>query len=814
MDAKLNNGPNHDDIDVDNKESTSGSSYIPFVKKMLPPISPAKHHARTLTGRASRKQKYDAIHAKFELDYEFKKRLRHLPDPWAASDDKPDDVVAQIVFERTYQHHGENWASVIIRIVEGTYNIQLNHFRETGLYWNPKKAQNSAQEMAERMHCMKFLPPGRGLWAMGTPIITERKMAAALQNCAFISTEDMHLNPTEPFVFCMDVSMLGVGVGFDTAGAYADVRAQLYKPIGNPNVDNEFDINVIDDSRTGWVESLEILLESYFQPNRRYVQFDYSQIRPKGQVLKGFGGISSGPEPLMFLHEDIRNLCVSYVGKYVDSRFITDCMNMIARCVIAGNIRRSSELALGSVNDDTFLNLKNYKLNPERQLYGWTSNNSVLVNVGCNKYETIADGILTNGEPGLAWIDNMQKFGRMCDPQTNCDANIRGANPCMEMGLESHELCNLVETFPARHDNLVDFMRTTRFAFLYAKTVTLMPTHLTRTNNVMTKNRRIGTSMSGIAQFISKHGVHELINWCDRTYDMLKNFDKRISGQLGIPMSVKITTVKPSGTVSLLAGATQGVHFPVAQHYIRHIRISSDSHLIPKLRAANYHLAPLHICDDDYGNPILDPHTTVVAIPVSLAPPTEKMRTEETVSMWEQLEIAAIMQHWWADNQVSCTIKFDPKTEGPQIPRALELYQFRLKGISFLAKGELKDYKQIPYQPITYEEYVELKSVLKPLNGNNSNNSSSNNVKNNQQLSFENLISDGQPDNLSNDVPAVYDAHAVYDMQPENVALDGTDTDLMHSLLSGAMSDGLTFCDGDKCEISQFKANKQQIPKK
>ena len=167
-----------------------------------------------------------------------------------------------------------------------------------------------------------------------------------------------------------------------------------------------------------------------------------------------------------------------------------------------------------------------------------------------------------------------------------------GGNPCLEQTLESYELCCLVETFPANHDSLEDYKRTLKFAYLYAKTVTLGRTHWSVTNRVMLRNRRIGCSISGIAQFVAKNGIESLRQWCDEGYDAIQGYDKLYSDWLAIPRSIKTTSIKPSGTVSLLAGATPGMHYPESRFYIRRVRMSKHSELLPALEAAGYHVEP------------------------------------------------------------------------------------------------------------------------------------------------------------------------------------------------------------------------------
>jgi hypothetical protein len=155
-----------------------------------------------------------------------------------------------------------------------------------------------------------------------------------------------------------------------------------------------------------------------------------------------------------------------------------------------------------------------------------------------------------------------------------------------------------------------------------------------------------------------------------------------------------MTSVKPSGTVSLLAGATPGMHFPESRFYIRRMRLANNSPLIEPLKSANYHIEPCVGSEET---------TVVVEIPIDVG---EGIRTVNDVSMWEQLSLAANMQRWWADNHVSCTITFNPVTEGHHIASALDYFQYQLKGISFLPKCDFGAYPQMPYEEITEEQYL------------------------------------------------------------------------------------------------------------
>ena len=620
---------------------------------------------------------------KFKLSENFVSKYKRKKAPFGFNG------LGELVYMRTYSRikddgKNERWWETVQRVVEGTYSMQKNHIDNYQLGWNAWQAQKSAQEMYDRIFNMKFLPPGRGLWAMGTAITEEKGLYAALNNCAFVSTKTIKEDYAKPFCFLMDASMLGVGVGFDTKGAGEII-------VKGVNQDRTEEIFKIPDTREGWVESLRLLLESYFH-GTAHVDFDYTQIRDEGEPIKGFGGVSSGPEPLKEVHEDIRKVLEENSGNPITITTIVDIMNLIGKCVVAGNVRRTAEIVFGDPDSEEYLDLKNYKVNPHRDQYGWTSNNSIFAELGMD-YTDVCKRIVDNGEPGLAWLENMRTYSRMKNGGDNKDHRVAGGNPCLEQSLESYELCCLVETFPNNHDSLEDYQRTLKYAYLYAKTVTLGRTHWSDTNRVMLRNRRIGCSVSGVAQFITSRGLDELQNWLENGYDTIQDWDKQYSDWFAVPKSIKTTSVKPSGTVSLLAGATPGLHYPESRFYIRRVRLSNHSELLEPLKKAGYKIEPAFGSEDT---------TMVVEVPVDVG---EGIRTAAELSIWEQFSLAAFLQRHWADNQVSCTATFNPETEAEQLPYVLNYFQYRLKGISLLPRHELGAYKQMPYESIDEKEY-------------------------------------------------------------------------------------------------------------
>ena len=285
--------------------------------------------------------------------------------------------LGELVYKRTYSRvkadgSNEQWFETVERVVNGTYNMQKRWVLDRGLPWNDQHAQRSAQEMYDRIFTMKFLPPGRGLWAMGSVITEEKGLYASLNNCAMVSTEKIDSEFALPFLFLMDMSMLGVGVGFDTKGA-GKIR------IKKPDIHNW--TYRISDTREGWIKSLEMLIDSYFKGTNK-VEFDYGDIRPEGQLIKGFGGLSSGPEPLKELHGNIRKVLDAEIGEDISITTIVDIMNLIGKCIVTGNVRRSAEIVFGDPTSEEYLDLKNYKVNPERETFGWMSNNSVFAELG------------------------------------------------------------------------------------------------------------------------------------------------------------------------------------------------------------------------------------------------------------------------------------------------------------------------------------------------------------------------------------------------------------------------------------------------
>ena len=656
---------------------------------------------------------------------------------------------------------------------------------------------------------------------------------------------------------------------------------------------------------------IKILLNSYLIPNSSVVHFDYSELRPKGAPIKGFGGVSSGPDPLETLHNNIRfymecfieskinvydaiiNLCkrqkLDYSGgplekniiikKYFDgekltieelklieysgtlceednlefkkaysktygtTRLITDIFNQIGVCVVSGNIRRSSEIALGVNGDIEFLNLKNHKMNPERENISWMSNNSVIMEKteDFENIPNIAERIKTNGEPGLLNMINVNRFGRFgkrfpigreaepdmaigvnpccvsgdtlihtsdgliradqlvgkqfnaildskeylstkqgfwsngvkpvfkiilengmsvkatadhrfiigldinneyiweelknikpnsqiaveneisrlifieeCDEEEVYDCTIPGPN-CFsangiiahncEVNLESFEFCNLAEIFPTRCETIEDIENAARLATLFTSTVSLLQTQWSQSNQVIARNRRTGVSISGIADFHETVGFTKITSIFDNLYKIIRKENKRLALEAGVHESIRCTSIKPSGTLSLLVGVSPGIHFPTFNYCIRNIRISSNSELVPILENAGY------IGEVDFYS---GPNTLVFSFPLYCG----SARSAESVSIWMQSSILQMMQRVYTDNCVSCTLYFNPETEANELEDLIAQTIPCVKSLSILPHTKVGVYKQSPYQFITKEQYEVMIKDNKPINWN------------------------------------------------------------------------------------------------
>ncbi len=574
----------------------------------------------------------------------------------------------------------EDWADVVARVITGTLSIAMDTIlRRQGLAWDAEQWNERAWRMAELMFDMKWLPPGRGLWLNGTPYIHERG-AMGLYNCCWCDTRATR-SLAEDAEFIMDALMCGVGVGF----AAQDRGLRLSGPERTARR-----THVIADSREGWTDSVRQLIGSY-EFGGPVVDFDYSMLRSRGTPIRGFGGVASGPAPLIELHERIRDFCEHSLahqeGKhpdYTETRLIADVVNAIGVAIVAGNIRRSAEIMLGNMDDPVFADLKNWDKYPERQPWMHLSNNSVRLydDEDFAMLPDIAARIRANGEPGFLNMINIGKYGRFGDAAGTEILpgyilpfdHATGINPCAEIPLESYETCVLSEVFLTRCDNDAEILAAMECATMYATIVQWLPTHRPETNAVNARNRRIGVSLSGVFDWYEREGMSRLVRMMRDGYRHVRATNAALADQFGMRRAIRVTTIKPSGSISKLAGCSSGIHAPEYTHYVRRIRLDSQWPGRSVLDAAGIPSEPE--VNDPQG-------TTVYEFPIR-AERSWPVRTVDQVSMWEQAMLVMAAQRHWADNAVSVTVKFDPQHDGEDIEHLLALVASNVKSLSML----------------------------------------------------------------------------------------------------------------------------------
>lgn len=978
--------------------------------------------------------KAQAIIHRYEMPSEIEQEIRRTPYRFGYGG------FSEAVYYRTYSQlksngKKEDYPDTIIRVVKGIVSIVKDWKLKNCLEYDEDRWNDMALRFGKAFMKMQVLPPGRGLWISGTDYAYNRG-SAAFNNCGFCSMDEGFIKAS---CWTMDSLMCGCGIGIST-----ECKSDEFNNLVLPSSSNK-KVYKVHDSREGWVKSLYLLLQSYF--DGIHIEFDYSGLRIEGVPIRGFGGESSGPEPLRILHERVKifikcfiecrdftnensildmivshiniypknnrierpsliyslqQLIFSYEGSptsdddkssylisiissyfknltkneqneyeilrdilnnitdmedykkvsymleeitshYYDSlifklllkdimyksevfpkktysktRLICDIFNSIGICIVAGNVRRSSEIVLANVKDPDFKDLKNFQLNPERGIIGWMSNNTVTLDKteDFDELPNVAKRILDNGEPGILNRLNIKRYGRIgrqpigreaeedlgtglnpcitgdtliltseglnmvnhligrqfiaivngqehsstidgfwstgvksvvkitlkngmeikvtpdhkiltergMKPSTefledekivlgnntnylnkkyleyakhlilgnldktnldfdllecsreyldsyqlifaslgimskiingtdicflelpkNADLYLNGKcnlvqeysseiskievlpdeevydctipgphcfsgngvimSNCGEIILESYEYCNLAEIFPARCESFEDLQEAAFLATTYASTVSLLPTHWTCSNRVIAKNRRIGVSISGITDEIRRIGVTRFTKNCRAMYRTVRETNKRLAQENGVPESIRVTTVKPSGTISQLVGVPSGVHYNEFDYCIRRMRIGTTSKLSEILKKSGY----------DYEfDKMAGEGTLVFSFPLHQG----DGRSADEVSPWEQASNLALMQREWADNSVSCTISVKPDTHGDELEHLLAHFAPVIKCLSVLPVTPIGVYEQMPYEKITKAQYEEMLSKVKPIDTN------------------------------------------------------------------------------------------------
>lgn len=587
-----------------------------------------------------------------------------------------------IVYKRTYArplpelNRSEEWHETVGRVVNGAIEIGA------GL------TQNEAEQLFEDIFYLRAIVGGRMLWQLGTDNV-QRLGGDSLVNCWYTDLSDV-----TDFGWMFERLMLGGGVGFsvENAGELGVVRQGKVVYQGDAH-DSDF---IVPDKREGWADLLMRAIRCYL-PRRAtdYDEFSYSTalIRPEGAPIKTFGGIASGPSILVKGVEQICGILDGAVGRELTSVEVLDIANVIGSVVVSGNVRRSAQIALGDPSDEAYLAAKRWDLGSIPN-YRAMSNNSVYVEDIGDLGEAFWNGYRGKGEPyGLVNVEASRRFGRTKgEPGAKVDETIQGFNPCAEIPLANRESCNLSELVLPRFTSQEQMAGAAKRLYKVQKAVAALPYLDPESDRITSQNMRLGLGVTGVAQ-----ATAEQRGWLSPVYETLEEFDRAWSAEKGWPTSVRLTTVKPSGTLSLLAGVTPGVHPGFARHHVRRVRMAYNDPLVDYCRAKGYDWEWQR---DFEGNE--DHRTAVFEFPCEFP---EGTRLAEDTTALEQLQLQAMLQRDWADNAVSVTVYFEDD-ELPEIQDYLAKFWSTMKSVSFLRHNE-HGFDQAPLEAISEAEYRE-----------------------------------------------------------------------------------------------------------
>ena len=591
--------------------------------------------------------------------------------------------LGEVVYLRTYSRkvegtdRSETWVETIKRIIDGAIEIGAPF------------TQKEAEALFDHMFNLRCSVSGRALWQLGTPLV-KKFSGTSLNNCFFTNIEKI-----EDFELLFDYLMLGGGVGFSVERSKIHDLPKVRK-VDHITAEKTNDADfIVPDSRQGWRELLHKTLESYFVTGK---SFTYSTllIREFGTPLKTFGGTASGSGALVDGIADICKVLDQRIGKKLRSIDVLDICNIIGRIVVSGSSRRSAQIAIGDPDDMLFIRAKNWG---SGNVPAWraNSNNSIYA----DSYDEIVaefwKGYDGTGEPyGLLNRKLARTHGRLGEKMP--DPTIEGFNPCAEIALADGESCNLATIFLPNIESLAQLMEVSRLLYTVQKQITRLSYPYEKTNTVVHKNARLGQSVTGILQCTEVQ-----VGWLKTAYEYLRALDKDYSREQGFPESVRLTTVQPSGTLSLLPGVTPGIHPAFAQYYIRRVRFSSVDPLVDACRKRGYKVTW------DMGLDGREDHSRYVVEFPCKSPEGAVLAANMTAT--EQLEWVKKMQTEWADNAVSVTVYYR-KEELPLIQEWLSKnYDKSVKSVSFLLHVD-HNFPLPPYEEITKEEYDKTLSKL------------------------------------------------------------------------------------------------------
>lgn len=578
-------------------------------------------------------------------------------------------------------------------------------------------------------------------------------------NCHFFTMHEY-----QSFIKMFDELMLGGGCGFSIEKEYID-QLPVIKEVDNISFDNDeskenllyrfeeklrpyliesggilntdFDngrkdsLYIVGDSREGWVQILDDVLTSYFVTGKSF-KINTNFIRPEGSLIKGFGGKASGSKHLIDGLTKIIELLKNASGRKLTSVEVMDIVCIIASVVVSGNVRRSALLALGDKDDINFITCKRWDLH-DVPSYRAMVNMTITTDSTKDLPQEFWDSYTKAGEAlglfnkklakkaGRTGI-NIQKdldniYSKINKEEDNnsfpngiveimADKFVQGVNPCSEAVLSHGETCCLAEIYLPNIESEEELNDVSQLLYKFKKHVTQGTYIYTDSMEVINKNSRIGIGVTGIMEALDK------IQWLSKAYENLRDYDLSYSILNNMPIARKLTVLKPSGSLSLLAGVSSGIHPYYAKYYYRTVRMALHDVLWKVCKKHGCKVEDLIIKTNDKGGKVVDKNTKVVYFPMKTP---DNALIAENVTTIEQLEYVRKIQESWVDQSVSVTAYYDKETL-PEIREYLDNnFTENFKTLSFLQHSG-HEFLQAPYIKITEEEYNEAFSKFKPIN--------------------------------------------------------------------------------------------------
>ena len=650
------------------------------------------------------------------LSREFLSKYKHAPSPMGE--------LGSFVYSRTYSRYipqlnrREFWWETVRRAVE--YNCSL-----------APTTREEAEKLYDNIYNLRQFLSGRTLWVGQTPVSEAYPMAN--YNCAFEVIDDYRAYH-DLFYLLMVGSGVGVRVLKSDAEKLPPIRTNLeiihkaYNPRAKENRLEYTGVSfsgdtvtlAIGDSKEGWAQAIDryfdVLTNQEYSKIRRIV-VEYDSIRPRGERLKVFGGTASGYESMMAMLDKIHHVIASaglrdgVVRTKLKPIDLLDIANIIGENVVSGGVRRTSEIGLIDQDDAECIQAKSQLY---RQVNGrWEidrniahrqmSNNSIFYRRKPSREQLHwhIQQMRHSGEPG--WINEAAGLKRR--------PNFCGCNPCGEILLDSHGLCNLttVNVMAYVHDGKLDeagLLEAQRLSARAGMRMTCRELEMHRWNAVQQRDRLLGCSLTGWQDMVNAVGLDRegQAALLEKLREAAHSASRKMADSLGLNAPLLVTTVKPEGTLSLLPTVSCGVHYSHAPYYVRRIRISASDPLCRVCEDLGYPVFP------EVGQDAATCRTKVIEFPVK-AP---EGRVKADASAIEQLENYKMFMEHYVDHNCSITVHVR-ENEWEEVEEWVWNHWDDVVALSFLSYDE-NFYELLPYEAISEAEYEARRAKMRPFN--------------------------------------------------------------------------------------------------